>query len=330
LRRGRGAWLALALFACAPPPAPLPGSPVPADGSILVQGEPVAMDPRDPKNERQGTFTYAGGLALTSEQTSRLHGLSDIKVWPDGRFLAQGDEADQVEGRLVLDRAGRLRGVTEVRLRALKDAEGRDLYALGTRMRDAEGVAEFPNGDRLVSFEQTDRVLLYPAAGGPPRQAPAPEIAWKFNGGMEALDIHPQGGPDAYVVGVEADGRTFVCRLGGGCAPDRTVPLPDLYELAALAVLPDGRRAYLLRAFDAVRGNRNILRIVGADGTVLDQLSLGRPLINENFEGVAAVLGRSGSVRFYLISDDNFGTYMGTPTGQRTLLLAFDWRPGGR
>ena len=325
MKRLRAAWLALALAACAPA-APQPSAPVPADGSIAVAGEPVAFDPRDARNERQGAFTYAGGLSLTSEQTARLHGLSDIKVWPDGRFLAQGDESDQVEGHIVLDRAGRLSGVTGVRIRALKDADGVDFYALGTRMRDAEGVAEFPNGDRLVSFEQTDRVMLYPAGGGPPRAAPAPDIRWKFNGGMEALDLYPAAGPDAYIVGVEADGRTYVCRVSAACVADQAVAQPENYELAGLAVLPGGRRAYLLRAFDAARGNRNLLRIVGADGAVLDELSLGRPLINENFEGVAAVPGRDGAVRFYLISDDNFGTYMGTPTGQKTLLLAFDWR----
>ena len=32
-----------------------------------------------------------------------------------------------------------------------------------------------------------------------------------------------------------------------------------------------------------------------------------------------------GGVRFYLISDDNFGTYDGKPTDQKTLLLAYDW-----
>ena len=41
----------------------------------------------------------------------------------------------------------------------------------------------------------------------------------------------------------------------------------------------------------------------------------------DNLEGLAALPQRDGSIRFYLISDDNFSKL------QRTLLLAFDWRP---
>jgi hypothetical protein len=65
-----------------------------------------------------------------------------------------------------------------------------------------------------------------------------------------------------------------------------------------------------------------ILRIVGADGQVEDQLELARPYTIDNFEGVAAAPSPSGGLRFYLISDDNFSK------SQRTLLVAFDWRPG--
>ena len=39
------------------------------------------------------------------------------------------------------------------------------------------------------------------------------------------------------------------------------------------------------------------------------------------FEAIAAVPAKDGSVRFYLLSDDNF------QSSQRTLLLAFDWKP---
>ncbi|WP_257814791.1 hypothetical protein [Phenylobacterium sp. J367] len=42
---------------------------------------------------------------------------------------------------------------------------------------------------------------------------------------------------------------------------------------------------------------------------------------------MAAVPGPAGRIRFYLISDDNFGAFAGAPTDQRTLLMAFDWTP---
>ena len=49
-------------------------------------------------------------------------------------------------------------------------------------------------------------------------------------------------------------------------------------------------------------------------------MSLRRPLTVDNFEGLAAVPGQDGAIRFYVISDDNFSSR------QRTLLLAFDWK----
>ena len=50
-------------------------------------------------------------------------------------------------------------------------------------------------------------------------------------------------------------------------------------------------------------------------------MELRGPLTVDNFEGLAAVPGKDGAVRFYLISDDNFSS------SQRPLLVAFDWKP---
>ena len=61
----------LVLFACAPVEPTLPPAPVPAGPGIAVQAEPVALDPADPLKTRLGAFAYAGGFALTSNQTSR-------------------------------------------------------------------------------------------------------------------------------------------------------------------------------------------------------------------------------------------------------------------
>ena len=66
---------------------------------------------------------------------------------------------------------------------------------------------------------------------------------------------------------------------------------------------------------------RVTLRIAEADGRTVDELALGAPLTVDNYEGLAALPRADGSVRFYLISDDNFSRL------QRTLLVAFDWHP---
>jgi hypothetical protein len=299
------------------PPAPLAYGPY-----IAVQAEPLVLDAKDPGRKQIGDFTWAGGVELTSDQTSRLHGLSDIKVWPDGRITAVGDQGDLLEARLVLDYAGRPTGLKDVKLTSVMGEDGQPITSRGQSEWDSEGVAEFANGDRLISLEQHDRILFYPHTGGPPRLAPLPDITWMSNAGMEALALYPKSGPDAYVVGIEGTGETYVCRLSAACTKDRTVELKDGYQLTAVEVLSGGRMAYLLRAFDPLRGVRIILRIVGPSGQVEDQLELARPLTVDNFEGLAAAPSPNGGLRFYLISDDNFSK------AQRTLLVAFDWRPG--
>ena len=311
---------ALALGACTAQPA-LPPHPVAAGPQIGVRATPVSLAPSRPAEDRIGAFVYAGGLELTSADTSRLHGLSDLKVWPDGRLLSVSDEGDVFEARLMLDATGRLSGVADGRLSPLRGEDGQPFSALGKRESDSEGIAELATGDRLVSLERDDRILLYPAGGGPPRRAPSPKVIFPDNLGMEALADAPSLGPDAYIVGGEASGQTWICRLASGCADSALVAKSDEFGLTAVAPLPGGGRAYLLRAFSVLRGVRVTLRIVDADGATVDELQLAAPFTVDNLEGVAALPQPDGSIRFYLISDDNFSKL------QRTLLLAFDWRP---
>jgi hypothetical protein len=325
VRFAAGLWLAASLSACAPV-AELPLAPVPAGPGIGIDAAPVPLDPTEPERMRIGRFAYAGGVHLTSRQTSRLHGLSDLKVTPDGALVAASDQSDLLRARVVLDGAGRLVGLADARLTAMRDAEGRDLYVGGQREYDSEGVAQLANGDLLLSFEQHDRILRFPAAGGPPVAAPAPQIAYTHNKSMEGLAADPAGGPDAYRTAIEATGQTFFCRLSSGCLPGFTIDLEGL-ELTSLDILPDGRTAALLRGYSVVGGNRVKLKLLDRQGREIDAMTLVRPMTVDNFEGVAAVPGPRGTIRFYLISDDNFGTFNGAPTDQRTLLLAFDWRP---
>jgi hypothetical protein len=311
---------ALALGACTGQ-SPLPAEPIAAGPQIEVRTRPVPLAPGRAGPERIGAFAYAGGLQLTSSDTSRLHGLSDLKVWPDGRLLSVGDEGDLFEGRLVLDRAGRLVGVNHGKLSPLLGEDGQPLSARGKRESDSEGIAELANGDRLVSLERDDRILLYTAGGGAPRRAPTPDVTIPDNLGMEALAQDPAAGPDAYIVGGEASGQTWRCRLSAGCTASEIVAKPDEFGLTAVAPLPGGGRVYLLRAFSVLQGVRITVRITAPDGAILDELRLAAPLTVDNFEGVAAVPRPDGSLRLYLISDDNFSSL------QRTLLLAFDWKP---
>jgi hypothetical protein len=284
-----------------------------AGGPISIDAVPVPLNPKNPSAVAIGDFLYAGGLFLTSSKTDQLHALSDLEVTGTDRLTAVGDLGVLVQARLVLDGAGRLVGLADARLTPLTGENGKP-FADKTDA-DAEGLAVLPNGDRLVSFERRDRIWLYPAGGGPPRPVPMPGVSFPLNGGMEALAPDPEAGADAYVVGAELSGDTWSCRLRSKpCVKGPTVDKPAGFGLVAIRRLP-GMTIYLLRAI-----NRISLRIFRS-AEMVGRMDIAPPMTVDNFEGLAAVPRPDGGLRFYLLSDDN------AQASQRTLLLAFDWRP---
>ncbi len=270
------------------------------------------------RKPRIGDFHYAGGVAISARDTDQLHGLSDLEVAGTDRLIAVGDFGILLEARLIFDADERLAGLADARMTRLRDEDG--TLPSDKADVDAEGLALMPGGDRLVSFERRHRILLYPAGGGAPRRVPAPEEAFPANGGMEALAADPEAGEDAYLVGAEVSGSTWSCRAAAACIQGPRVEKPEEFGLVAMRRLPRGQSAYLLRAYDEVRGVRVSLQIVDA-GKIVAQMDVTAPLTVDNFEGLGAVQRPDGGFRFYLISDDN------ASPSQRTLLLAFDWRP---
>jgi hypothetical protein len=317
LRRWAGLAVALALAGCAPQTAQLPATPVAAGPGIRVLAEPV---PEAPTPLPASRFAWAGGLVLTSSNTSRLHGLSDLVVQPDGRFTSISDEGDLVTGRIALDDQGRLSGVADMSLTALIDTDGTPLSGRKAE-GDSEGLAIWPNGDRMVSFEARNDILLYPAAGGPPRKVPRPDSDFPVNDGMEALALDPASGPDAYLVGREDTRQTWTCRLAGGCVARFVVPQQGVGKLVSARPMPGGGWVFLLRDYQPLVGNTIWIVITDAAGRTVDVHVIKRPATVDNLEGVAALPQKGGKVRLYLVSDDNFAS------NQRTLLLAFDWTP---
>jgi hypothetical protein len=286
---------------------------------------PVPLNPIDPMQTAIGAFGYAGGIELRGVDTTRLHGLSDLRVGPDGRLVAITDEGDLLEAQIVLDAAGHVVGLTNTRLTRLLDLSGRPLERKKSRA-DAEGLAVFPTGDRLVSFERDHRIWLYSADGGPARrEVPKPDGPFPSNQGMEALTNYPSSSSEAYLVGSEG-GRLWLCQLSSACrdAPARALP-GDGFGLVGAASYGDTAVALLYRAYDSSRGGRISMRLVDhpmiAGSPLVDELTITAPLTRDNFEGVSVVARPAGFYRFYLISDDNF---MQT---QHTYLIAFDWKP---
>lgn len=295
------------------------------EGPIQVVATPLPLDPADPKHGRLGAFVFAGALQLTSPDTSLFGGFSDLKVTPGGDFVSESDEGSLLRGHIVLGPDGRLAGVDHTSIARLLGLDGKPLP--GKFEADSEGVAVWPNGDLMVSFEHHHRIWIYPAAGGPPHAVPMPDIDMPKNEGMEGLALAPREGPDAYWVGIEA-GDIWLCHLAKDCqkTPGQFPP-PVGYRLPALFEMADGDLVVEHHHWDPVTGNHLTISVidnpaVSAAPRVKAELALATPLTVDNIEGVAVVARPGGVQRFYLISDDNFAK-----KDQRTLLMAFDWTP---
>lgn len=323
--RGIGAVAAvlLAVVACTTPahlrPIP-PRGPVPADSRIAIEAASVPLDPADPSRQMIDGFRYAGGLALTSSVTSRLHGLSDLWIAPDGTFVSPTDDGDIVTGRILLGPDERLIGVGEAALKPLLGPDGQPLQ--GKREGDAEGLTRLADGRLLISFERDHRIWVYDEAGRP-SPAEAPPVALGENDGIEGLAAAPGAG-GLYFVGLEPGG-IWMCRLYTGCDELDGLPTPPPgYRLSALGVGPTGELLILHHSFIPGIGSRIILTIVGDpffDRAVIGRLAMGPSTTVDNLEGVAVAPRADGTWRLYLLSDDNFNDK------QRTILLAFDWTP---
>lgn len=327
--RRPGGWIAagaalLALAGCfgGPEPSPVPTAPVAHGPGVAVAAEPVPLDPGDPARAAIGDFRYAGGVALTSDQTARLHGLSDLAAF-GGWATMVTDDGDQLYARLALDEAGRLIGLDDVELRPLRGPDGQPLQ--GKARGDAEGAARLINGDLLVSFERDHRIWRYPAAGDRrPVPAPRPRVAMADNDGMEGLAVERHDVEDRYWVGIET-GSIWFCRLDAACEAVAGLPAPPPgFRLSALTVGPKGELVVLHHSYTPAVGSRIVVTIVRdphGEKTVIGRLAMGPGSTTDNFEGVAVAARFDGDWRIYLLSDDNFSA------SQRTLLLAFDWTP---
>lgn len=321
---GLGAVVGLALVtACATAhlkPIP-PRGPIPVGAGIAIDTAPVPLDPADPTRQAVDGFRYLGGLALTSDATSRLHGLSDLTIAADGALIAPSDDGDILRARIPFGPDGRLAGITDATLEPLRNAAGEALQ--GKSEGDAEGLTQLPGGPMLVSFERDHRIWAYDAAGKP-TPAPMPNAAFAENDGMEGLAPFGPADPEAYWVGGEP-GDIWLCRLAAACEAVAGLPKPPAgFRLSGLATGPGGELVILHHSFIPAIGSRIILTVVrdprGAK-TVLGRMSMGPNSTVDNFEGVAVQPGPDGGWRLLLLSDDNFNPK------QRTLLLAFAWTP---
>ncbi|KCZ94536.1 esterase-like activity of phytase family protein [Hyphomonas johnsonii] len=338
----------LALAVCAAPKNPLPEDPVsaeraqwsfetaadrlgdlscPADQAglepidIHITAEPVSLDARsDHDNVLPAGATFAGGWHLTSDNAG-FGGLSGIDSWSDNALLAVSDTGMFVWIGMA---NGQPDGTGE--LAYMLDQNGAQLS--GKADGDAEGLA-VKNGVALVSFERNHRIEAFYLArcSAAARSTEVATLPSSVNGrdidenqGAEALSISPSGllhyGLESFRGSASPLG--VVLDTGYGWLTGELAGNPSGYSLVGLdeVQLPSGKAmtVTLFRSYDPIRGSRNIVTWA-ADGPAIE---LKRPLLVDNFEGVAGELTAPDTLRIWLISDNNFSDR------QRTLLYAFD------
>ena len=323
--------LAVALAGCVVSAAAVP---VGADGPIRIESRAMPFDNDNVARQSVGRLRYRGGVELRSHD-ARFGGLSALYVTPDGKsFTSITDKGHWITGALRYDRDGRLIGVGDARIGALRAPNG--LAIVGTPLHDAESVTRVPGGF-AVGFEGVHRIWLYPDAkppfSKPPSRLPDPPgiAAAPRNLGLEALAQLPDGrlvavteglrvGPDA-LRGWIADGagrawKPFQWSRTGRFAPSDATALPD------------GDLLVLERRFSFVGGFAARLSVVpaaalrpGAAVSGQEIAILAPPLDVDNFEGVATRTGTHGETLIYLVSDDNFQPL------EKTLLFMLELRP---
>ena len=328
LGRAASGLLIAAVLACQASPAGASHD-EPGDGRLPIMSKPIPLRPGEPESgepesgELEG-LVWRGGLELRSPQPC-FGGISGLLISSDGmRLTAVSDKGTWLRFPLSYGAEGILTGVGEGRIGGLRGLDGTILTK--KRDRDAEALAQGPDGGLLVAFEHNHRVWRYPElTATPDALAPPPKLAQLAdNSGIEALAVLGNGDLLAISEGSE-DAEASPAYLWRGTAWSRlTYARSGGFRPTGATLLPGGDVLVLERRFSLLEGVRiRLVRVPAASlrpgarltGTVV--ATLAPPVSLDNLEGIAARRSEAGETLLYLISDDNFNPL------QRTLLLVF-------
>ncbi|PKP79909.1 MAG: hypothetical protein CVT79_17455 [Alphaproteobacteria bacterium HGW-Alphaproteobacteria-18] len=308
-----------ALIAASCPAGTRRQEPLPIDLSVT----PVSLGTPDQIARRIPETVALSGAWELSSSNSNFGGLSGLALLP----------ASKGGGLLTVSDAGAFFWISlengapaSAKIAYMQGVDG--AYLTGKAEGDAEGLV-WSDGLALVSFEREFRIEAFAleACGSAARAARVANLPDTHNGrnidqnqGPEALFLEADG-----ALGFGYEGMLGTSPLGRVLADGTSVwtgeraPAPALHGLVAREVvaLPDGssRTIEMFRAWDPLQGNR--IRLTWGDSDT-EMLTLSRPLLVDNFEGLAAEPLQNGAIRVWAVSDNNFS---GT---QRTLLYAFD------
>lgn len=264
--------------------------------------------------------TFAGAWHLTADEPN-FGGLSGLDTMRSGSLLAVTDAGAFVWIGIVPETAVP-DGIGSIAY--MRGADGD--FLSGKREADSEGLV-FEDGLALVSFERDHRIEAFDlegcgAAALAARVADLPAVIGgkkvPENKGPEALSLLPTGELRAGFEFRKNEGSpSGLIMDDGGLGMLEYAGQPGVYLLTGADQQSD-MGVQVFRAYDPVRGNRNLIYVYDADGQRA-KIELKAPLPVDNFEGVAFGKNADGATRIWLISDDNFNT-----ENQRTLLFAFD------
>ena len=268
--------------------------------------------------------TLKGIWALTSDEPN-FGGLSGISQHRSGTLLSVSDAGAFVWIGLddgAPDRHGAIA--------YMRDETG-DVFDKKSAA-DAEGLALTDSGIALVSFERNARALAFDleGCGGAARGALIAKVPDRpaglgktipENEGPEALMIDPDG----FLVGgleAQAGDAAAIGKISPSAVSfEKRIARPSGTKLVGLDALDDDVFA-LFRGYLPLFGNTIVVHAYENGSTKPHEIAtLKRPFPVDNFEGITAARLPDGTVRLYIISDDNFSTK------QRTLLMAFDLQP---
>lgn len=290
-----------------------------------VEVKPAQLSKSDQTLSEDGSFRFAGGWELSSPDET-FGGLSGLAIEPDGSLLTISDT-----GRFI--RLGRTDGAPNGEAGIAPMRFENSLIQPGKLTADAEGLT-LKDGLAFVSFERDFRVLAFAletcgaAARGIEVSDPPSRYGFRpirANAGPEALWMDADGGLHVLYEQLR-DGRVQTAEIttDGKAHMAELSPEPDLEDGfrpvgADQIVLNENvtATAFLYRAYDRERGNRNRLDVMRSDRDGVLRLDLAPPQQVDNFEGVALEETGAG-LRVWMISDDNFSDR------QQTLLYAFD------
>jgi len=290
-----------------------------------INAEAIAFNREDPTARKAGALTYVGGWALTSESPD-FGGWSALVLGDDAKSITVlNDKGDWLEAGLNI-------AATELFTGGLLYPFEKGAGSATKMDYDAESLLRVGTGF-LVGLEQNHRILEVDQIGGANRLAGYNQLVdlsvLSNNGGIEAMTMLPGGRLMMFAEhGLDQKNTLPVWIADEKIAETRRFMPSKNYSPTDAATLPDGDILLLMRHYSQLDGvSVKVMHLTAAEiasgetlvGTELAHLA--DPVSVDNMEALDIEVLVDGTVRLYMMSDDNFNPM------QRTLLMVFDWKP---